>query len=475
MMFTCTFLLISLPVVRPDASEKQLLRDLFRTYYRLERPVAETSEAVIVTLSVRLRQIVDVKWKDRNMKWTPSEYGGIRDISIPAEKIWKPDILLYNNVDQKFDSANAVNAVINFEGEVTWVSPGIFRSSCAMDMTLFPFDEQTCKLKVSSTVDYTDDADVIFQFGSWTHNAWKINLQADPVGLDASEFLENGEWILLLDRDVKRDEKFYECCPQPYPTLEFYVHIKRKTLYYGFNIIIPTTIILILMVIAFILPPEEGEKMSLSMTDLLSISFLFGILNETVPPMPDNLPILGVFYSLCQAILCMSVMFNVFVLNIYRRNPKMQRMPKVVRLLLLTWIPWALIMERPKYAFCIRRCGKRHVFPSVLTRIVQKCVSNDGAYLQEKTNLVTKQLLSTDRNQINLIEPISKDILMDKLKIILLNLSFLNKLITDSEEVNEALSDWFFAARAMDRLCLAIFIVNILVSMYVLTSSTFYI
>ncbi len=37
-------------------------------------------------------------WYDYKLVWTPSEYGGIRDVRFPgtADQIWKPDILLYN-------------------------------------------------------------------------------------------------------------------------------------------------------------------------------------------------------------------------------------------------------------------------------------------------------------------------------------------------------------------------------------------
>jgi len=35
-------------------------------------------------------------WKDYQLRWEPSDYGGIKDIRVPAEKVWKPDIVLFN-------------------------------------------------------------------------------------------------------------------------------------------------------------------------------------------------------------------------------------------------------------------------------------------------------------------------------------------------------------------------------------------
>ena len=35
-------------------------------------------------------------WIDENLKWNPEEYGNVKDVRIPPNRIWKPDILLYN-------------------------------------------------------------------------------------------------------------------------------------------------------------------------------------------------------------------------------------------------------------------------------------------------------------------------------------------------------------------------------------------
>ena len=36
-------------------------------------------------------------WFDAKLRWNPNLYDGIKLIHIPAEKIWKPDIVLSNN------------------------------------------------------------------------------------------------------------------------------------------------------------------------------------------------------------------------------------------------------------------------------------------------------------------------------------------------------------------------------------------
>ena len=60
-----------------------------------------------------------------------------------------------------------------------------------------------------------------------------------------------------------RNEVFYECCPEPYLDVTFTIKIRRRTLYYFFNLIVPCVLIASMAVLGFTLPPDSGEKLSL--------------------------------------------------------------------------------------------------------------------------------------------------------------------------------------------------------------------
>lgn len=49
-------------------------------------------------------------------------------------------------------------AMVEFNGDVFWPPPTKFRSTCGVDVTYFPFDDQTCTLKL----------------GSWTYNGYQV-------------------------------------------------------------------------------------------------------------------------------------------------------------------------------------------------------------------------------------------------------------------------------------------------------------
>lgn len=48
-----------------------------------------------------------------------------------------------------------------------------------------------------------------------------------------------------------------------YHELYYYIHMKRRTLAYGINLIIPSLVISMMTVLGFTLPPEAGEKLTL--------------------------------------------------------------------------------------------------------------------------------------------------------------------------------------------------------------------
>lgn len=36
------------------------------------------------------------QWTDVNLRWNPEDYGGIETLRISTDRIWIPDVLMYN-------------------------------------------------------------------------------------------------------------------------------------------------------------------------------------------------------------------------------------------------------------------------------------------------------------------------------------------------------------------------------------------
>ena len=88
------------------------------------------------------------------------------------------------------------------------------------------------------------------------------NVEQNPkvdVGIDLTEFYMSVEWD-ILEVPAKRNVKFYTCCDEPYLDITFNITMRRKTLFYTVNLIIPCMGISFLTILVFYLPSDSGEK-----------------------------------------------------------------------------------------------------------------------------------------------------------------------------------------------------------------------
>lgn len=67
-------------------------------------------------------------------------------------------VLLIWSADEGFDGTFQTNVVVKHNGSCLYVPPGIFKSTCKIDITWFPFDDQHCDMK----------------FGSWTYDGNQV-------------------------------------------------------------------------------------------------------------------------------------------------------------------------------------------------------------------------------------------------------------------------------------------------------------
>ena len=167
-------------------------------------------------------------------------------------------------------------AMVSHDGNVFWPPIVRFRSSCKVDITYFPFDDQVCHLKL----------------GSWAYDGFQVDVLNRSSNIDLSNYIDNGEWELIEVR-ARRRVVVYSCCPEPFPDMTFYLHIRRRTTYYTFNVIIPCVILSILTIAGFFLPAESGEKVTLGLTVLLAFSVFMLLIAESMPATSEFVPLIG--------------------------------------------------------------------------------------------------------------------------------------------------------------------------------------
>ncbi|XP_057378607.1 neuronal acetylcholine receptor subunit alpha-10-like isoform X1 [Daphnia carinata] len=316
---------------RPIVShEYRLLQHLMANYDRSVRPSRNAVEPLNITFGLALTQIIDVDernqilttncwmnqmWTDYSLVWNVSDFGGIRVVRIPADKVWKSDIILYNNADSEYNSALlSTNVIVTHDGNLTWLSSAIFKSSCGINVEYFPFDEQKCSMK----------------FSSWTYDGLQVNLLNQAEEGDLSNYVPNGEWD-LIDLVVERNVVFYSCCEEPYPDITFHIVLRRRPLFYVFNLILPCVLITGIALMSFYMPSDSGEKVTLGITTLLSMTVFLMVIGESMPPTSEKLPLIGLYYGVTISLVSFATGLSVVTLNIHHRGMRGRGVPPMVK------------------------------------------------------------------------------------------------------------------------------------------------
>ncbi|KAH9499314.1 D-arabinose 1-dehydrogenase (NAD(P)(+)) [Bulinus truncatus] len=195
------------------------------------------------------------------------------------------------------------------------------------------------------------------KFGSWTYDGDQVDLvhlcakTNEPNitirnGIDLRDFYPSVEWD-ILEVDAVKNVRNYPCCSEKYPDITFSVLMRRKTLFHTVNLIIPCVAISCLTVLVFYLPSDSGEKITLCISILLSLTVFFLLLAEIIPPTSIVVPLIGKYLLFTMILVTLSIIVTVIVLNVHFRSPATHCMSPWVRRVFLNILPRLLIMRRP--------------------------------------------------------------------------------------------------------------------------------
>ncbi|XP_023346039.1 acetylcholine receptor subunit alpha-like isoform X2 [Eurytemora carolleeae] len=104
-----------------------------------------------------------------------------------------------------------------------------------------------------------------------------------------------------------------------------------------------------LTVLVFYLPSDSGEKVTLCISILLSLTVFFLLLAEIIPPTSLAVPLLGKYLVFTMMLVTLSICVTVTILNIHFRTPATHNMPGWMKQIFLKFLPRILMMRRPVY------------------------------------------------------------------------------------------------------------------------------
>ena len=186
-------------------------------------------------------------------------------------------------------------------------------------------------------------------FGSWVYNSDELTLDyfENMRNVDLNDYVPSGTWDII---DVPASIEYYNETRSNRTKVQMVYRIKmrRKSLFYVVNIIIPTFLISFLSVCVFYLPTDDGEKITLSLSILFALVVFFLLISKIIPPTSIVVPLISKYLLFTFIMNILSVLNTCIVIGFYFKELQLDLMPPWFRFLFLRLLPSLLFIKRPK-------------------------------------------------------------------------------------------------------------------------------
>ncbi|XP_062335238.1 acetylcholine receptor subunit delta [Osmerus eperlanus] len=455
--------------------EERLIHHLFKeqAYNKELRPVERQEDTVDVYLALTLSNLISLKevdetlltnvwmehtWADSRLAWNTTAFDDIDVLRLPPSMVWLPEIVLENNNDAQFQVAYYCNVLVYPDGNMYWLPPAIFRSSCSINVNYFPFDWQNCTLKFTSLTYNAKEITMHLRVDSDEEDPNKSN-KVEWIIIDPAGFTENGEWE-IIHKPARRN--IYKNIPMEsnkHQDITFYLIIKRKPLFYIVNIIIPCVLISFMASLVYYLPADSGEKMTLSISVLLAQSVFLLLISQRLPETSMAIPLIVKYLMFIMVLVTIVVLNCVVVLNLHFRTPSTHVMTSWTKEFFLERLPRILRMSRPadtepswegalpRRSSSVGYIAKAEEYYSVKSRselMFEKQSERHG--LTARTTPAAVEKPQTDGEV--------TEQLYSEMKPAVDGANYIVKHMHDKNDYNEEKDNWSGIARTVDRLCL---------------------
>nr|XP_021138980.1 neuronal acetylcholine receptor subunit alpha-5 isoform X3 [Columba livia] len=250
------------------------------------------------------------------------------------------------------------------------------------------------------------------KFGSWTYDGSQVDIILEDYDVDKRDFFDNGEWEIVTATGSKGN-RTDGCCWYPFVTYSFI--IRRLPLFYTLFLIIPCIGLSFLTVLVFYLPSNEGEKISLCTSVLVSLTVFLLVIEEIIPSSSKVIPLIGEYLVFTMIFVTLSIVITVFAINIHHRSSSTHNA-------MAPWVRKIFLHKLPKLL-----CMRSHV---------------DRYFAQKE-----------ETGNVNGSEP-SRNTLEAALD----SIRYITRHVMKENEVREVVEDWKFIAQVLDRMFLWTFL-----------------
>lgn len=252
-----------------------LYRHLLMDYVPEIRPCLTCSEPLSIGVSLHITSLnrineidgelntvgyLRIIWFDERLKWDPRSTG-VSSLMFPSKKVWIPTVML-GNPSRVVSNLNADDALVRvlYNGTVIWQPGDVFQSKCAYDVRNYPFDHQECHVT----------------FVAWPYTANEIQLYSTENKVNTPFYQENGEWKL-------GETSSLAFAKNGLSLVQYSLTFIRRSEFFVVNVILPIIFLSILDCLAFVIPIQSGERISYTITILLSFAVFMTLVSDNIP------------------------------------------------------------------------------------------------------------------------------------------------------------------------------------------------
>ncbi|XP_032428178.1 5-hydroxytryptamine receptor 3A-like [Xiphophorus hellerii] len=364
-------------------------------------------------------------WTSEFSRWDPAQCG-TNNISIPKEKIWLPDIVINEFMEE--NKAPSIPYMYLFsDGRVHEALPLRVVSSCNLDIYAFPFDIQNCSLTFNSYIYYAIELKII------------LGRDAELMTVFSKGVMTTmGEWTLV---DITAQKIEINDKSGLYPDmLAFYIRVQRRSIMYVVTLLLPSCFLITLDLFSFLLPPESTDRSSFKMTIIFGYTVFLLMMNDLLPITGNTIPLINVFFSLCLVLMVASLLETIFITNILINSSDFSPVPRWIRILVLNVLGCLVCMPRRR----------------------EKPEGSGTEAAEGKANPGTTNRF--DVNPLETGEPSEEDEALMELKSLSLALQAIRCEVEQQHKGKQSSEEWIQVGLIIDRLLFGLYIVFISVS-----------
>ncbi|XP_061681476.1 uncharacterized protein LOC133503673 isoform X2 [Syngnathoides biaculeatus] len=371
------------------------------------RPVVNISTATLVSVDFVLIGILGVdekaqvlttfiiqllRWRNEFISWDPNECGA-QWITIPRKVLWVPDIVI-NEFMERNSAPFTPYTYVYHDGFVMDLRP----------------------VRVIGRLMSTEQ---IFQYSR-------------------SLMTTMGEWELIGIKAVK--QKIQSSYGGFYEELRFFISVRRRSMLYVVNLLMPCCFLITVDLFSFLLPPQKVDRSLFKMTLILGYTVFLLLMSDLLPITGNTLPLINVFLSLCLALMVVSLLETILITNLLHNSAHYSECPRWIRLLIIQ-IMGRMVLLSPK--------------PTQVAQIIRNpCTLEMDAFTQSRDE-VDPQTPGG---------PLGQDKAVEELRSLGRDLRVIRMKVEQELDVSQSAQEWIQVGFIIDRLLFGIYIIFISVS-----------